>query len=121
MKRILILIISLFIVSCAIKTGNVKIIDYSKNLAVGKTTKSDIQKDLGTPPRVEKSSSGYEYWEYTYTKGATTPWAFVPGAVHLGAKAMDVENYRLVLKFDGQGILNDYREGKANQPIQLQH
>ena len=110
--RRLILLLVMVLVACTHSSGNIKIIDYSQNLVLGKTTKWDIKRDLGKPTTAEISSSGYEYWEYKYHWDRITPMAVVPGATRidsLKSKVAKVKNYRLVLEFNDKGVLNDYR------------
>lgn len=76
-----------------------------------------MKKDLGNPLNVERSSSGYEYWEYVYSKSAPTALFFVPGAVYVDSarsKMVSNVNHRLILKFDNKGVLDDYRTTAKN-------
>lgn len=68
-------------------------LDYSQNLVRGKTTKQDVEKDLGQPTKIENIGE-YEYWAYYYKKPISNSSLSVP--------------YRLTLKYDKNGFLFDY-------------
>ena len=72
-------------------------IDLPKTLLVkGKTTKQDVDRDLGKPIEEERSISG----EYLYCAYLCT--ITLPNAPH-------GSTHKVILKFDNNGILNDYR------------
>jgi hypothetical protein len=73
--------------------SNVDFLQYSQKLVKGKTTKQDVEKDLGKT--TEQSYIGdYEYWAYYYKKPLPNNDSPVP--------------HRLTLKYDNNGILYDY-------------
>jgi len=81
-------------------------IDYSQKLLKGETTKEDVERDFGKPAEAEMSASGeYEYWAYFYRN--TSQNAFLGTADHTINK--------LILKFDKNGILEDYRNKTLQQ------
>lgn len=73
--------------------SNVDYLQYSQNLVKGKTTRRDVEKDLGKPTE-QRYIGGYEYWAYYYIK--LSPDSDSP-ALH-----------RFTLKYDNNGILYDY-------------
>jgi len=74
--------------------------DYSKNLLKGETTKEDVERDLGKPAEKETSATGEsEYWAYFYRKPFHN--------ILLGTE--DHTLNKLILKFNKEGILEDYR------------
>ncbi len=81
-------------------------IDYSQNLVIGKTTKLDILRDLGKPREEETGSAGeYQYYSYLYKKAS----------FNTLLNSTDQVLYKLILKFDNKGILNDFKTKLAQQ------
>jgi len=71
-------------------------LDYVDTLIKGKTTKQDVERDLGKPIQEEASMNG-EYVFCLYMCKQTSP-EDPAGTTH-----------KLILKFDGRGVLSDYR------------
>jgi hypothetical protein len=74
--------------------------DLSHHLFKGKSTKQDIERDFGKPAETEMSANGMnEYWAYFYRKTAYNSL--------LGTSEHTLN--KLILKFDYEGILEDYK------------
>lgn len=71
-------------------------LDYIETLIKGKTTKQDVERDLGKPLQEEESTNG-EYLFCSYLCKRTSPED--PAGV----------TYKLILKYDARGVLSDYR------------
>ncbi len=94
-----------FVVSCAATSFEGKKIDPAKvkQMQVGQTSAADVEKLLGQPQKIEKSSAGEDVYVYYY-KVLDKHWWTISGA--------DQQNLEVTIK---NGAVKDYRfrqEGK---------
>jgi hypothetical protein len=90
--------------SCAIKTGQDFNTTYISKIKRGKTTKNDMQSNIGPPTSVTTTSEG-ESWRYSYTEGGNF---FQNIGAAYGASAVKNNQKLLVVIFDGD-VVKDYK------------
>ncbi len=112
MKKIIILICSLFLVSGCASTGN-KVLKNETSSAVaakitkGVTTKEQVRGMYGDPMTTSFTDSGKEIWKYEFVKTHAKATNFIPlvSMFNSGAKGTKKE---LVIMFDDNGIVKNY-------------
>jgi outer membrane protein assembly factor BamE (lipoprotein component of BamABCDE complex) len=115
MKRILIgatsLVISgILLTGCAVKTGNEKLQDVTKESVTtiiknGSTTKAEIRNHLGEPTNVDFMDSGLEKWQYNHSRAVEKGINYVP-VVNWFVRGTNDTKKTLVILFDGDIVKN---------------
>jgi hypothetical protein len=99
---------------CACYSGGVKVTEQQvKKFEVGKSTYTDVVKDLGPPTGVTAKSDGTRTASYIYSMAKAKAASFIP-VVGLFAGGADVRTTTTMFRFDAGGILLDYTTGDTS-------
>lgn len=98
------------ITGCAVKTGNEKLQDVTKESVIsmitnGKTTKNEVRTSLGEPTIVDFMDSGLEKWQYDHTRRVEKGINYVP-VVNWFVRGTNDTKKTLVVLFDGNVVKN---------------
>lgn len=115
MKKILlvgssVVLASLLISGCAVKTGNDKLQDVTQESILdmiknGTSTKADVRKSLGEPAKIDFMESGLEKWEYNHSRRVEKGINYVP-VVNWFVQGTDNTHKTLIVLFDGDIVKN---------------
>lgn len=106
------LIATLSITGCAVKTGNETLGKMEKNdidrqLVKGKSTKDDVKTMLGDPDKTDFDNNGNEKWTYVHTRRDAKAVNYIPVANWFVAGTNDTTKTLIVL-FNDNGTLKNY-------------
>lgn len=104
------LLASMLISGCAVKTGNDKLQDVTQESVLnmiqnGVSTKADVRKNLGEPAKIDFMESGLEKWEYNHSRRVEKGINYVP-VVNWFVKGTNNTNKTLIVLFDGDVVKN---------------
>lgn len=98
--------------ACASKSGSKSLAKKSEQeilaqIAKGKTTKAEIEKNFGKPQSTSFQADGTELWSYTYSESSKDGTSYIP-LVGSFAGSSSTESKTLNVFFSKQGIVKDY-------------
>jgi outer membrane protein assembly factor BamE (lipoprotein component of BamABCDE complex) len=113
MKRLSCLLLIFLFIGCA-TIGNKNILDQDKvsQIKRGETTKTQVREIIGDPSKTTFGENDEETWEYVLSKSQTRAATFIP-IVGLFAGGADMQHHTLTIKFNKQGIVKEYGQGKT--------
>ena len=110
MKKILILVTSLLIVSgCATTSGNENVnakFNFIKSeIKEGSTTKNQVRQSLGNPSSTSLTENGFEIWKYNYARAVPQADAYIPFARFVSS-TVTVSSKEVTILFDKNDVVS---------------
>jgi len=88
----------------------------SQKLTEGKTTKSEVQLELGEPSSISFTDSGNEVWTYRFTRSKAKFQTYIP-IVNLFSSAASVKTKEIVILFDKDNIVSKYSMRETDDTV----
>lgn len=106
MSRLLLIITSLFLISCSdsvnknFKDNDDKTLD--SMITAGVSTKQDIQNTFGEPTKIDYSKTGNDKWTYAYSEASNSPLNYIPVTRILNGQSGTTR--KMVILFNGNVV-----------------
>lgn len=109
--NICICVACIFLASCA-TAGNERIkaenqTTIASKLTEGKTTKQEVEANLGSASSVSFTDSGNEIWTYKHARATPNATSFIP-IVSIFTRGAEVKTKELIILFDKNGVVTKY-------------
>ncbi|MDF3917524.1 outer membrane protein assembly factor BamE [Salinicola salarius] len=112
--------VALLVTGCA-SVGNDRLAGESEQtiaqkIEVGKTTKADVTRALGSPSSKMFDAQGQEQWMYMHSRASADAVNFIPFAPLFGTSTSG-ETKQLTVIFDDEGVVSNYLMNSSDSGI----